>query len=92
MPGRWEKIKELVEAGLEREGAVRTRFLDEACAGDVALRQRVERLLAAHEKTVGIVDEMAGPAGSPDGTRLANRTRSGAEAAQYSRRWVSLSG
>jgi serine/threonine protein kinase len=59
----------LFAAALERATAAERRaFLDEACAGDVALRQRVERLLRAHEKTVGIVDQMAGPAGSPEVT------------------------
>ena len=52
----------LFAAALERSTAAERRaFLDEACAGDVALRQRVERLLAAHEKTLGILDQLAGP-------------------------------
>jgi tetratricopeptide (TPR) repeat protein len=59
----------LFAAALEwATAAERRAFLDEACAGDVALRQRVERLLAAHEKTLGIVDQMAGPARSPEVT------------------------
>jgi len=49
-PERWEKIKELVEAGLERDGAVRTRFLDEACADDLTMRAEVRELIAAHEE------------------------------------------
>src|SRR5262249_14437111 len=53
----------LFAAALERTAAAeRQAFLDEACAGDVALRQRVERLLAAHEKTLGIPDR---PAAAP---------------------------
>ena len=57
----------LFAAALERTSAGRRRaFLDEACAGDVALRERVERLLAAHEKTLGILDRPAGPPGSPE--------------------------
>jgi tetratricopeptide (TPR) repeat protein len=59
----------LFAAALERPTvAERRAFLDEACAGDVALRQRVERLLAAHEKTRGIVDRMAGSPRSPEVT------------------------
>ena len=50
MRGRWEKIKELVETGLEREGAVRTRFLDEECGDDCAMRAEVVDLIAAHEE------------------------------------------
>jgi serine/threonine protein kinase/tetratricopeptide (TPR) repeat protein len=34
-------------------------YLDEACAGDPDLRQRVEALLRAHCATAGIVDQMA---------------------------------
>jgi hypothetical protein len=34
-------------------------FLEKACAGNVALRQRVERLLAAHMETLGILDQAA---------------------------------
>ena len=41
----------LFAAALERATAAeREAFLDEACAGDVALRERVDRLLAADEK------------------------------------------
>ncbi len=36
--------------------AERRAFLDEACAGDVGLRRRVEQLLGAHERTLGILD------------------------------------
>src|SRR3954454_5634383 len=47
--------------------AERRAFLDEACAGDVALRDLVERLLAAHEKSLGILDQsaVAGGAAGP---------------------------
>ena len=41
----------LFAAALEKATAAeRQAFLEEACAGDVALRRRVERLLAAHER------------------------------------------
>ena len=43
-------------------------FLAAACAGDVALRRRVERLLSAHEQTLGILDRSDGPLGSLDAT------------------------
>jgi eukaryotic-like serine/threonine-protein kinase len=39
----------------------RQAFLEAACAGDIALRQRVERLLAAHLATLGILDQPARP-------------------------------
>jgi eukaryotic-like serine/threonine-protein kinase len=51
-------------AALERPTvAERRAFLHEACAGDVALRRRVERLLAAHWEILGILDELATPSG-----------------------------
>jgi eukaryotic-like serine/threonine-protein kinase len=38
-------------AALERDSlAERSAYLDEACAGDSALRQRIEALLASHEQ------------------------------------------
>src|SRR3954453_19469745 len=43
-------------------------FLEEACAHDFALRERLERLLLAHDKTNGILDRPAGPPGSPEDT------------------------
>jgi serine/threonine protein kinase/tetratricopeptide (TPR) repeat protein len=39
----------------------RQEFLQEACAGDVALRHRVQQLLAAHGKMRGVLDEPAVP-------------------------------
>jgi tetratricopeptide (TPR) repeat protein/tRNA A-37 threonylcarbamoyl transferase component Bud32 len=53
----------LFAAALEMsDPAERQAFLDEACGGDAALRQRVERLLAADEHTTGILEH--GPAGA----------------------------
>jgi hypothetical protein len=37
-------------AAVELSVAERPAYLDEACAGDVALRQRVEALLRAHDQ------------------------------------------
>ena len=49
--------KSLFAAALEKPTAAeRQAFLDEACAGDARLRQRVERLLAADEHARGILD------------------------------------
>src|SRR5262245_49013437 len=43
-------------AALEKEDPVeRAAFLDQACAGDPALRQRIERLLQRHEQTGGFL-------------------------------------
>jgi tetratricopeptide (TPR) repeat protein len=56
----------LFAAALAKTGpAERLAFLDEACAGDAALRQRLERLLAADEHTNGILERGPDP-GTPD--------------------------
>ena len=41
----------LFAAALERPTAERATFLDDACAGDAALRSRIEALLHAHEES-----------------------------------------
>jgi eukaryotic-like serine/threonine-protein kinase len=43
----------LFHLALEKPAAERFAFLEQACAGDDALRQRVEALLRSHEKTEG---------------------------------------
>src|SRR5581483_5106572 len=49
-PERYQQIGELCETALELEPGERAAFLDRACAGDEALRQEVESLLAADEQ------------------------------------------
>jgi tetratricopeptide (TPR) repeat protein len=54
----------LFVAALDKQTAAERRaFLAEACAGDIGLRERVEQLLEAHERTVGILDESVRPPG-----------------------------
>jgi len=48
-PEKWDKIKEIVGAALEKEASQRPAFLDAACAQDDALRVEVESLVAAYE-------------------------------------------
>src|SRR6516225_5614246 len=48
-PERLREIERLYHAALEREESQRSAFLDEACAGDPALRREVESLLAHNE-------------------------------------------
>jgi serine/threonine protein kinase/tetratricopeptide (TPR) repeat protein len=47
-------------AAMEREAPAREAFLDEACAGNAALRERVEKLLASHEQAVHFMEQPAG--------------------------------
>ena len=59
----------LFAAALDKPTASeRHAYLDDACKGDVALRRRVERLLAAHMETLGILDRSARPADWPEVT------------------------
>jgi hypothetical protein len=59
----------LFAAALEKPTTERSAFLDGACHGDEALRQRLEALLAAHEQTEGALAEPA-PAVAPIETTL----------------------
>jgi eukaryotic-like serine/threonine-protein kinase len=43
---RWQQVERLYHSALEREASQQAAFLEEACAGDEALRREVESLLA----------------------------------------------
>ena len=53
-PERWRKIEEIYHAALQREESRRPAFLAEACAGDGALREEVESLLAQKDGSIFI--------------------------------------
>ena len=57
---QWQKVKELFEVALERGPAERTALLAQACAGDEAIRQEVESLLAAHERDSSFMNTPVG--------------------------------
>ena len=44
----WQRVKEVFEGALEREGAEREAFLERSCVNDAALRQEVESLLRSY--------------------------------------------
>jgi serine/threonine protein kinase len=50
-PDRWQQIEKVYHSALEVEENQRAAFLDQACAGDRALRQEVESLLDHQEQT-----------------------------------------
>src|SRR5947207_4003664 len=50
---------ELFEAALEHSPADRAACLDEACAGNQPLRQRLDALLARHEKAASFLEAPA---------------------------------
>ena len=66
MPSSQKHEEALFRAAIELPpGAGRRAFLDQACAGDPALRQRLETLLAAHDQTAGVFAEGSLPFGVP---------------------------
>jgi hypothetical protein len=57
MPGEPNSAKDIFLAAIDKAtAAARAAFLDEACAGDADLRQRVEALLRAHDGPENILD------------------------------------
>jgi predicted Ser/Thr protein kinase len=47
-PDRWQQITEAFHVALDRDATARAAYLDEACAGDPALRAEVDAMIAAH--------------------------------------------
>ena len=58
-PERWQQVEQLYHSALEREPSRRAAFLEEACAGDEALRREVESLLAHEQQAEDFIE---GPA------------------------------
>ena len=55
-PERWQQIERLYHSALEHDPTQRRAFLQQACAGDDALREEVESLLARGQTTDGLLD------------------------------------
>ena len=47
---RWSVLEPLLDAALDRAPDERESYLDDACAGDIALRKEIGQLLAAHAR------------------------------------------
>jgi|GEM_PF-281928 len=58
-PERWDEIDKVLQSVLERAPEERGAYLDEACAGDEQLRERVESVLASHEQAGSWIEEPA---------------------------------
>ncbi len=56
---RWQRIDELFQGALEREGSERVAWLAEACGGDDALRGEVEALLSALDEAGSFMETPA---------------------------------
>jgi serine/threonine protein kinase len=48
-PERWQRVKEIFAAAIEREAAHRASYVEQACGGDDELRTEVISLIEAHE-------------------------------------------
>lgn len=57
--GRWQRVKEVFSAALEKDAAERAAWLDEACANDPELRAEVDSLIAAHDTTDDFIERPA---------------------------------
>ena len=69
-PEREANIERICHAALERDVSVRAAFLEEACAGDAALRREVESLLAEESGAAGF---MSTPAVALPGSLMTDR-------------------
>ena len=58
-PERWQQVKEIFQAALDRAPGERSAFLTDACHGDELLRQEVESLISSHEKDGSFIDSPA---------------------------------
>ncbi len=55
-PDEWGRVKEILDAALERPASERRSFIAAACGGDTALRDRVEALVRAADGEGGMLD------------------------------------
>ena len=58
-PERWQQVKGIFQAAVERPPSERSAFLADECKGDEALRHEVESLITAHEKDGSFIDSPA---------------------------------
>ena len=58
-PDRWQRIEEVFQSVLDLAPEARVRRLEEACAGDVELRQAVEQLLSDDASSLDLLEKPA---------------------------------
>ena len=61
-PERWQQLKQIFQSALERNPAERSAFLNQACAGDPALRSEIESLISSHDQAGNSIEAMAAKA------------------------------
>lgn len=77
-PERWQHIQNLFHAALDQAPNERATFLEEACAGDRALRSEIESLLASSEEVGSFIEgAIQGVAESVTGDQAAAGRRIG---------------
>jgi hypothetical protein len=54
-PARWRRINDIFQDTIERAAEARQALLVDLCAGDVGLREEVERRVRAHERANGFL-------------------------------------
>ena len=78
-PQRFQRVREIYHAALDRQSDQRAVFLEEACSDDAELRQEVQSLLAAQAQAgtfmatspaAALDTQPAGPAGAPLSGRI----------------------
>jgi serine/threonine-protein kinase len=57
MTTRFQRINSIFDRALELPDGERAAYLDEACAGDAALRAEIARLLDAHERASRFIEK-----------------------------------
>ena len=68
-PERWDRVKQVFQAALERTPGERAAFLRETCGADEALLAEVESLVSAHEEAGSFVERPAIQSLSEDAAR-----------------------
>jgi eukaryotic-like serine/threonine-protein kinase len=79
----WQRVDGLLQSALDREPSRRASFLDEACAGDHALRQHVEALLEADREASDFLERPAIEAGTAPATEPASQSLVGRRIGAY---------
>src|SRR5258706_8283569 len=79
-PERFRQVRNLFEAALEKHPVDRSLFVAEAAHSDQDLRDEVERMLEAHQRTVTFLD---GAVTAPKDLRTDPRRLEGRQLGQY---------
>jgi len=58
-PEQWQKVEAVLQGALDRAPQERASFLDEACAGDVQLKEEATSLVNAHDEAGDFIEQPA---------------------------------